>query len=171
MRLALASLLLVCGSATALAEDGVFTTALGGGAAFTLADQPGVQGLVSLSGRYGLSDRLNLELPVDVALGGAPPALLVGIGLEGVWWQTNHWRFSSGGGLAADYSLTDHVPWTWGPFGQISLRWLAFWGIGFSFDLRVLVPVAQGEVSPAALATPASWQVVLLPALSAYEEY
>ncbi len=171
MRLAVGALLVALGSGTAIAEDGVFTTSLGGGAAFTLSDSQSVQGDISLSGRYGLSDQLNLEIPVDIALGGAPVALLVGLGLEGVWWQNNHWRFSSGGGLSWDYSLTAHLPWAWGPYAQTSLRWLAFWGVGFSLDLRAILPVAQGEVSPFTFTGPSPWRVVLLPTLSAYQEF
>lgn len=161
---------MVLGSTPALAEEGVFTGSLGGGAAFTLTDPSSVQGLISLSGRYGLSDHLNLELPADLALGGTPLALLVGLALEDVGWQNNHWRVSAGGGLAADYSFSTGVPWGWGPFAQLSVRWLTFWGVGFSVNLRALVPVAQGLLSPIQLSGPSPWRIVLLPTLSVYEE-
>jgi hypothetical protein len=168
--LALATLLLALLSAPALAEEGVFTGALGGGVAATFSNPYEVQGLVSFSGRYGLSNRLNLELPLDLALGSGPADLLVGLGLAGVWWQDNHWRFSSGGGLVADYSLATHVPWSWGPYAQTSLRWLAFWGVGFSLDVRAYLPVAVGELTPLQLSGPSIWRVVLLPTLSVYQE-
>lgn len=154
----------------ALAEEGVFTGALGGGAAVTLDGSPAVQGLVSLSGRYGISDRLNLEVPLDLALGAGPPEVLLGVGFGDVAWQTNHWRLSTGGGLAGDYSVAHHGPWSWGPYAQASLRWLAFWGVGFSLDLRAFVPVVQGELSPVQAGATALWRAVLLPTLSVYEE-
>ena len=145
---ALALAFVLVSAAPALAEEGVFTGALGGGAAVTLSDSPSAQGLVSLSGRYGISDRLNLEVPLDLALGAGPPEVLLGVGFGGVAWQTNHWRFSAGGGLAGDYSVAHHGPWSWGPYVQASLRWLAFWGVGFSLDSARLRSVGARRLLP-----------------------
>ncbi|MHB8418196.1 MAG: hypothetical protein ACYDCL_08970 [Myxococcales bacterium] len=170
MRLVPVALLAVLCAWPALAEEGVLTGDLGGGAAVTLSSGSATQGAVTLSARYGITDRLNVELPVYFEAGVGPQALLVGLGLEDVWWRNNHWQVSSGGGVATDYVFASGVPWLSGPYGQCGVRWLFLWGVGLSLDLRVLLPVGEGTVRPLGAALPSPWRAVILPSLSLYQE-
>jgi hypothetical protein len=158
-------------ASTAAAEQWVYTGYVGTGASASVSSQPGAQASVALASTLGLTDTLNLEIPLDIAFVNGPTSMVLGIGVEKVWWRSNHWRWSSGGGLALGGAFTSSVPWLWGPYGQSSVRWLVWWGLGFSLDVRVLVPVVQGNVSPLSASGPSPWRAIVLPSLSVYEEF
>lgn len=158
MKALLLAALLVPG--VAVAEQWVYSAFGGGGVGVHLAPSgpPRAAGTVMLESVFGLTDELNLETVLLLELE-RTAAASVGVGLEYVYFQRNHWRLEVGAGVALRYAFSPTGMLHPGPYLMAAVRWLFAWGIGASVSLHVLTSQY------------ASLEIVAFPSLSLYQEF
>jgi hypothetical protein len=156
---------LVAAAGTARAEERVYTGLVGGGMTLQLdSDAVSFAPNLLFKSVYGFTDRLNWDGPLLIDLGDRS-AITGGTGLEYVYHGTNHWRLNVGAGgmlrLPFDPSGTLRA----GPYAETAVRWLVWWGVGFSLELHVAYSVEIGHP------TGNPGELDITPGLAMYQEF
>jgi hypothetical protein len=164
VRLTPTILALLFAAGPARAEEGVYTGLVGGGMTLRLEQEAVTYAPnVLLKSVYGFTDRWNWDGPLLIELGDEK-AIVGGNGLEFVYHGTNHWRMNVGVGGMLRVPLDSSAPLLAGPYAETAVRWLVWWGVGFSVELHLAYAVELREP-----ARPGELDVS--PGLAIYQEF